>query len=288
MRALVVCASCARQLDATGLSAGSRFHCGCGAVLVVPRFRPHDAQVVRCSACGAPRKQGSLACEHCGADYTLHEQDLHTICPSCMARISDRARYCHHCATPIVPQGDAGGPTKQGCPACGRRTKLHSRKLGEVSILECTRCAGVWLSNEGFDVLRDRSLAGTAAVPPLSTPAPVVQRAAKVLYRGCPVCHEFMHRRNWGGGSGVVIDSCKDHGVWFDASELASILAWIRAGGEARVADRAREEARQQERLERFKLVLPSGAAEPPAGGASDPDLLASILGTLFRHTIGR
>ena len=131
-RCLVACSACKRQFDASGLAAGSRFHCACGELVVVPRFRTHDAAVVRCSSCSAPRAQGATSCSHCGADYTLHERDLHTVCPCCMTRVSDRARYCHHCATPIVPQGSAGKPTKSICPACGRKNTMNSRINGTM------------------------------------------------------------------------------------------------------------------------------------------------------------
>ena len=42
---LVTCSGCERQFDAAGLSAGSKFHCGCGKVLTVPRFQVQDAAV---------------------------------------------------------------------------------------------------------------------------------------------------------------------------------------------------------------------------------------------------
>ena len=117
LKFLVACSECKRQYDAGGLKPGSKFHCSCGQTIEVPRPRAHDADVVRCSSCSAPRLKGATACGHCGSDYTLHERDLHTICPGCMTRISDRARFCHHCGTAIVPQGEAGRPTKTPCPA---------------------------------------------------------------------------------------------------------------------------------------------------------------------------
>ena len=42
----------------------------------------------------------------------------------------------------------------------------------------------------------------------------------------------MMNRRNHGRSSGVILDLCVDHGVWFDADELARVLAWIEKGGE--------------------------------------------------------
>ena len=64
-----------------------------------------------------------------------------------------------------------------------------------------------------------------------------------------------MTRRNYGQRSGVIIDLCRDHGVWLDHSELEKILDFVRQGGldqarERRVreleqrAQRARNEAR--------------------------------------------
>jgi hypothetical protein len=40
-----------------------------------------------------------------------------------------------------------------------------------------------------------------------------------------------MSRRLYAPGSGVIIDICKDHGLWFDAAELHQILGWITQGG---------------------------------------------------------
>jgi len=241
MRLLVACPACARQLDAGDLDPGSRFRCACGETVEVPVPRPHDAAVVRCSACGATRDGGAEACTFCGSDFTLHERDLHTLCPGCMARISDRARYCHHCATRIAPQGRAGEPTLHPCPACGADTSLRSRRLdgAEVAVEECGRCAGLWVEHDTVRTLVDRADTGAGPVPGMPTPAVTVadpapsRRTAQTgaFYRRCPVCERLMQRRNWGLRSGILVDVCAAHGTWFDADELARILGWVRDGG---------------------------------------------------------
>lgn len=289
LRCLVACPGCERQFDAAGLAAGSRFHCSCGGVIEVPRFRPHDAEVVRCSSCSAPRSKGSPACEHCGADYTLRERDLHTICPSCMSRVSDRARYCHNCAKPIVPQGTAGAATRRACPVCGPKHKMISRAFERsgVSILECPRCAGIWLSHEGFDRVRDRARESATVEPSRAAPEhPAAAGTKGALYRRCPECRRFMNRRNYGRRSGVVVDTCKEHGMWFDARELEDVLRWVRAGGEVRAAERARDEKRARERSQRIAL---DPAARAAGAGAfesqTDPaarDVFRGLLGVLF------
>jgi Zn-finger nucleic acid-binding protein len=289
----VACPGCKRPFDAAGFSAGSRFHCACGEVVEVPRFRSHDAAVVRCSSCSAPRANGATSCGHCGADYTLHERDLHTVCPTCMTRVSDRAQYCHHCATPIVPQGSAGEPTKTGCPACGRRHKMNGRALGDppVSVLECPRCAGLWLSRDGFKVVADRARDASVADPAILIGASSDDESttagarATSFYRQCPECRKMMNRRNFGKRSGVVIDACKEHGIWFDARELGIILRWIRQGGEDRAAERRETEARHAERQARIRVERPTQIDDyggSSLGRAAQRDGVGGFFGLLF------
>jgi Zn-finger nucleic acid-binding protein len=291
VRCLVACRTCKRQFDATGLAAKSQFHCSCGEIIEVPRFQPHDSAVARCSSCSAPRTKGKLSCQHCGSDYTLHERDMHTICPSCMTRVSDRARFCHHCATPIVPQSGVGQTTTRPCPVCGVQHKMTSRSFGEpaVSVMECQRCAGLWLSTETFGLIsehaRDKSLPDVFPAEdgqPVSTSNP----GGGSLYRRCPECEKHMNRRNFGRKSGVIIDSCKEHGLWFDAQELGAILHWIRRGGEDRAERRGLEERRQAQRRQRIVYDREQRSAgsegfswsSEPTGGSG----LGDLLGALF------
>jgi len=295
MRFLVACTACKRQFDVSGFAAGSQFHCSCGEIIKIPRFRAQDAAVVRCSSCSAPRRKDALSCKHCGADYTLREQDLHTICPACMTRVSDAARYCHHCATPIVPQGSAGTKTRQGCPVCGPKHKLNSRVLGkqEVTVLECPRCAGIWLAAAAFELLAERAREKTLPEQILkggeskggdrSTSAG--QKGS--LYRRCPECDKHMNRRNYGRRSGVIIDICKDHGMWFDAQELGTLLRWIQQGGEAEAHKRRQMEQRNEERKSRLKLDRAGRSGMSSQGSATWSDsgsaeLFGSLLGKLF------
>jgi Zn-finger nucleic acid-binding protein len=53
----------------------------------------------------------------------------------------------------------------------------------------------------------------------------------QVQYLKCPDCQRHMHRRNFARASGVIIDECKDHGVWLDCDELGKIAAFVASGG---------------------------------------------------------
>jgi Zn-finger nucleic acid-binding protein len=40
-----------------------------------------------------------------------------------------------------------------------------------------------------------------------------------------------MSRRNFGERSGVIVDVCATHGVWFDAGELAKVVEFVATKG---------------------------------------------------------
>ncbi|HEX2882470.1 MAG TPA: hypothetical protein VHO25_23275, partial [Polyangiaceae bacterium] len=44
------------------------------------------------------------------------------------------------------------------------------------------------------------------------------------------VCNELMNRHNFGKLSGVIVDVCVHHGVWFDDGELAQVLSFCSSG----------------------------------------------------------
>lgn len=264
MRRLVSCTTCRRQYDATRRPVGSRFRCRCGATIEVRQVDGHTAAVVSCRSCGATRQQGAAACAYCGSDFTIHEQDLDTICPSCLARISDSARFCHHCATPIAPEEDAGDSTQRICPACGDGHTLRSRPIGEgaAAALECTRCAGLWLGEETFRLLGEQARVAADPFPDTRTiqnkmkdVRRTIPRQRGPIYRPCPVCETRMTRFNHGRQSGILLDRCPGHGTWFDSSELEAALAWIRIGGEKRTSETRARAERERASLDRFRVA---------------------------------
>jgi Zn-finger nucleic acid-binding protein len=235
MQLIITCPQCRRQYDGTGQAAGTRYRCTCGAALEVPQPKPHEAAVVRCSSCGGPREAAAAACRYCGADFTLREQDLDAVCPRCQARVSGRASYCHSCGTPVQMR-TAVSATELPCPGCTGGRKLVRRQLGETdaALFECEVCGGIWVEKEVFEVLADRARTNTlpdlSLRPAAGTPGTAAP-AQGPFYRSCAQCGARMNRHNWGQKSGVIVDVCKNHGVWFDLDELDRLLRWMRTGG---------------------------------------------------------
>ena len=124
----------------------------------------------------------------------------------------------------------------------------------------------MWLGNEVFQHLERAARVEAVSAggqPPHGARAPastVPPGSVPRRYRPCPICSSLMHRRNYGRKSGVILDTCHQHGLWFDQGELDSILDWIRQGG----MRRAEEHLRQMEAEEaRSRAALARDGREP-------------------------
>lgn len=236
-----------------------------------------EAGILRCPSCGAPTDPLVTACAHCHAA-------LHPIrCPWCFGWTYAESRDCAQCGSaPVAPSGEA----PPSCPGC--REPLSTRTLGRARLSGCPRCAGVWADAVSFKTIcADRETQSAylgdgslIAGPPVADP-----QTSPILYRPCAICGELMNRFNFANYSGVILDSCRPHGVWFDPEELRRIVEFIRGGG----LDMARDKERRSFEYERRRLA--QAASDPklesndfqtplvPDSIAASRDLLRFLLG---------
>jgi Zn-finger nucleic acid-binding protein len=108
----------------------------------------------------------------------------------------------------------------------------------------------------------------------LRGPAPPRQplAAERVRYLPCAECRQLMVRRNFGGASGVILDVCGRHGLWFDHGETEKVLEFVRGGGLAREKSRELEQAARRARELRE-------SSSPMRAGGSFGGLLAADAG---------
>jgi Zn-finger nucleic acid-binding protein len=128
--------------------------------------------------------------------------------------------------TPLTAEtGNAGRP----CPRCRETLVLLS---GEHGVLfDCARCSGQFVQHALLrDLLEHREKLGRFA---MHQPIRQELEVSKVTYVGCPECGQLMNRKNFGGTSGIVVDVCHQHGIWFDGAELSGVLAFVASGGPA-------------------------------------------------------
>lgn len=209
-----------------------------------------EARVLRCSGCGASVPPDAPQCPYCKAQLAT------VACPACFALAPLSAGHCPACGVALVPRAPAVADGA-ACPACTK--PLAGTRVGDLEVQSCQACGGLWLDRALFEQLgasRERQGAVLGALP---APAmPPVNRLGTVQYRPCPACAQRMNRVNYARRSGVVIDVCKAHGLWFDQDELRRVLAFIAAGG----LDRARErEIEDLKEAKRAAVQIPQHAA---------------------------
>jgi Zn-finger nucleic acid-binding protein len=130
------------------------------------------------------------------------------------------------------------------CPACGSdliRSTIGGGGGGGDALNECPTCHGTWLDIDTFQTLTADPDRQTAVLAKLRTRDP--DPATHAVTLPCPRCRRPMQRHDYAGASGVHVDVCREHGIWFDRDELRRIVEFIRSGGLNRRRDRHGEGA---------------------------------------------
>lgn len=183
--------------------------------------------MARCSSCNAPLPDGSQLCEYCLSRtdidlkgihyYTTHEHDSARICPRCNVKL-----------------------------------KTIDLKLNGTFLIErCEECLGLFFDPNELEALLEASVTNIFKIDKNGLDSINLRRQAEqqpISYIKCPVCEQLMHRVNFGTRSGVIVDRCKNHGVWLDGGELRHLMEWMKLGG--KLLDQERKE---QDRLEELK-----------------------------------
>jgi Zn-finger nucleic acid-binding protein len=241
-----------------------------------------EAGTLNCPMCGAPTRTDAPNCGHCGAR-------LATIsCPACFATAFEGSKFCPACGTRLERKVKAG--TDLPCPKC--EINLEQVMIGTVPVNECTQCHGIWVQTATFDeICSDQEAQSAVLGLPHQTFKPGEQPIdMRIRYFPCPSCQALMNRVNFARCSGVIIDVCRIHGVWFEKDELHRIVQFIRNGGIERQREQQLAELQEaRRRLEREKevyggSVIPTHYEHPTGVLAQDlVDLAGSLLGKLFR-----
>ena len=156
---------------------------------------------------------GTATCDYCGKKFS----DSMRLCPFCNAEYTKDAVH----ETPV-------------CPLCTVELEAFDFK-GDI-IDKCPKCQGIWLGSSDFRKLTsERSVFQDETIPWEHKRKPV---EPKKKYLKCPVCESVMSRRIFKRISGVLIDVCRQHGVWLDEGELEQIRSFVASGGVEEMLDK--------------------------------------------------
>lgn len=196
-----------------------------------------EVDVARCPVCGAPVAAGAPRCDFCKAPLA----SVH--CAACFQLNPASAQHCSGCGATLGLE-PLELAVDLACPSCGGSFRGFAGGSGRLC--ECSACGGQFVEHTLLtELLERRELhrVVTRAASPRPNPA-----LEPVRYLPCPVCGTRMNRNNFGRTSGIVVDVCPHHGVWFDPGELPRILEFVQAGGLERARERVRQEQAESER----------------------------------------
>lgn len=171
---------------------------------------------------------------------------------------------------------------------------MNAIMVGDAVLDECTRCGGVWLAHEVLiDIVRDqRDRTRLTSILRELDPVPTVALGAGQslkspeaddrFYVNCPQCEQMMVRRQFAKVSGIVVDVCTAHGVWFDHDELPRVVQYVGDGGMQRAAEKLHQKTMASiESMHKLKSSrAPDDRYNP--NWASSPDI-TDIIGGLIK-----
>jgi len=176
-------------------------------------------------------------------------------CLKCGAPLAPKSKLCTYCGARSdldfgVGMRRTNKTSERQCPECD--IVMHALTLSaegaEADVDRCEQCFGIFFDVGELELLThsmgksqphiDRDRLNQL----LNEEAPRSDR--KTSYVPCPICKTMMNRKGYGSLSGVVIDYCRDHGIWLEGGEYRQIINWINAGGRA---------LDQQQQLESFE-----------------------------------
>jgi Zn-finger nucleic acid-binding protein len=231
------------------------------------------APSLSCLSCGAALARDSRACGHCGTAAARRR------CGTCFDLNLADDQACRRCGSrlPSPREEPTGGPV--GCPGCG--AAMSHRSLDGLPFAECDACGGLWLTPAVLENVKTRAAerAQQRTVDTLPAAPPPGAAAARVVYRRCPSCRAMMNRSHLAPGSGFVADVCKEHGVFFDAGELARLFSFVETGGLVKARRREEEALRARVSAARREAFRPEATEPVPAEPPSLLGELAWIVG---------
>jgi Zn-finger nucleic acid-binding protein len=170
---------------------------------------------------------------------------------------------------------------------------MTAHLIAEALLDQCNECGGLWVDQAAFERITadsERQESTLTALGTLTAAREAIPAdSMKVVYLRCPDCDAIMMRKNFAHRSGVIVDVCSAHGIWFDREELARVIRFVREGGLADAKRRDLEEMKSEAERARWGAIRDArlgstwGPADRPGSGVGEP----ASLGLLFTALSG-
>ncbi len=167
--------------------------------------------MARCKSCSAPLLANTNRCQYCDVrnDVDLHAKHDFTV---------------------------VNNASKRMCPHCDKALQTIKIQLDEpLHIERCNNCYGLFFDLGEIETLLEHSVSYVNQINMEhidNINADRYRTRQVIKYIKCPVCQKFMHRTSFAQKSGVIVDSCRNHGFWLDSGEITHLMEWKKAGGQ--------------------------------------------------------
>ena len=164
----------------------------------------------------------------------------------CLGLMFAGSKFCDHCGAEAMVAKVTDDENLGVCPRC--KLGLKHLQIDSISLRECERCSGLWSDPSTFEKICTDQENRSTTLSFFGERPQIASKPIPTNYVPCPQCKQLMNRSNFARSSGVIVDLCKDHGVWFDVGELPKIIEFIKSGGLDRVRRRERAELEEERR----------------------------------------
>lgn len=177
---------------------------------------------MNCTGCGAALAVDKLVCTYCGLHNAVD-----------LLAIRDFKVLAEH--------------SELACPnGCGDLQLLQLGAGMGATVGHCTQCFGLYFAPGALQITLDHVAAQVREINQGRIRQIVSQRVKPevVRYKPCPVCQRMMNRNAFSRHIAVVIDECREDGVWLDNGEFTVQAEWMEAGGRQHVQAETERQAR--------------------------------------------
>ncbi|QLG88974.1 hypothetical protein HQ393_12405 [Chitinibacter bivalviorum] len=187
---------------------------------------------MNCTGCGAPLPVDQLVCTFCGLHNAVD-----------LLAIRDFKLQAEH--------------SELTCPnGCGELRLLRLGGALDVTVGHCTSCNGLQFAPGALQIALDKVAGQVREINHGRLQQILAERVKPevVRYKPCSRCRVMMNRRAYSQYIPVIVDECREHGVWLDNGEFSILAEWMEAGG------RQHLEAEEQRRA---RVAAANGNVEP-------------------------
>ncbi len=214
--------------------------------------------MARCNSCSAPLTANSVLCRYCGIRNDI---DLH-----------GKYQFILH-----SEQSD------RICPLCNKSLQTIDLDINGPFLIErCDSCYGLFFDPGEIETFLESSVSGVFHVNRelIGNINKDRYQNKQIKYIQCPVCRILMNRVSFGHRSGVVIDQCKQHGIWLDNGEITHLMEWKKAGGQIL---HQKKKSEKSGNTRPHKTSIKIDPSESYSSRYQEPDIIETVASLVFK-----